>query len=59
VETVVIRLEQLVDLTTGGTITCGPVRVRVAQTDLDGLMAALAAADMTKAFRCHREMGRQ
>jgi hypothetical protein len=51
VEIVVIGLEQLIDLTRGRAITCGTIQVRVAQADLDGLMAALAMADRTKAFR--------
>lgn len=49
-DTVVIKLDELVDLATGGTITCGPVRVRVAQDDLDGLMAALAMHDTVRAL---------
>lgn len=49
-ETVVIGLEQLVDLTRGRTITCGPVRVRVGQDDLDGLMAALRKYNTMRAF---------
>ena len=49
-ETVAITLEELVALATGGTITCGPIRVRVTQDDLDGLMAALAMHDTVVAF---------
>lgn len=49
-ETVVITLEQLVGLATGRTITCGPVQVRVAQGDLDSLMAALAMHDTVAAI---------
>lgn len=44
-ETISISLEDLVALVRGETITCGPVRVTVAQADLDGLLVALAMID--------------
>ncbi len=45
-KTVVISLEELTALASGRAIICGPVEVRVAQDDLDGLMVALAVHDV-------------
>lgn len=46
-ETVVISLEDLIDLVSGRLITCGPIEIRIAQDDLDGLVVFQALCDVS------------
>lgn len=55
-ETVVISLEELVDLVRGRSIICGSTEVRVAQDDLDGLMVAQAFYEVVPIMRQLRDL---